>query len=188
MYSGVFNESRLQGGTASLSVLLMLVALVSVGNGPRGAAAQFDASWTPSGDGPLPLSDNYRSTLRKLCRLLEKDQLPPKLASSRSTIVGQCEQLREADAAGGSAYANGSPVPGWVIGAGAVVVVGMMLADRARGGSFSGQTLGGATGSDVSTSASDAELRARRAKFLDQLGGSSGDDLAQSLRQRQSAS
>ena len=181
----VFNRPR-KGCTGCLSMLMLLVAMIS-GN-PRGAAAQLDASWTPSGDGPLPLSDNYRSTLRKLCQLLEKDKLPPKLDSSRSTIVHQCEQLREADAAGGSTYGDGSPVPGWVLGVGAVVGVSMMLVDRVRGGKFSGQALGGVSGTGVPTSATDAELRARRAKFLDQLGASSGDNLAQSLRQRQTAS
>ena len=55
---------------ARISMLVLLCTLVWLGNG-RGADAQLDASWTPSGDGPLPLSDNYRSTLRKLCRLLE---------------------------------------------------------------------------------------------------------------------
>ena len=170
---------------ARISMLVLLCTLVWLGNG-RGADAQLDASWTPSGDGPLPLSDNYRSTLRKLCRLLEKDKLPPKLASSRSTIVSQCEQLREADAAGGSTYGSGSPVPGWVLGVGAVVVAGMMLADRARGGNFGGQALGGGDAGGAAAGANDAELRARRARFLDQLGG--GDDLAASLRRRQAAS
>ena len=65
---------------------------------PPPGCAQLDASWTPAGDGPLPLSDNYRSKLRKLCRLLDKDQLPAKMESKRRSIADQCAQLREADA------------------------------------------------------------------------------------------
>ena len=50
-------------------------------------AAQLSASWTPSGDGPLPLSENYRTTLRKLCKLELKDSLPPKVRSASFTTV-----------------------------------------------------------------------------------------------------
>ena len=170
-------------------LLLLLLALAAL---PCGTDGQLDASWTPSGDGPLPLSDNYRSTLRKLCRLLDKDKLPPKLASSHSTIVRQCGQLAEADAAGGGAAGGDSAIPGWVLGVGVVVVAGAMLADRAgagRGMASGGQALGGAA-SGTTAGVDDAAVRAQRAKFLDKLGGSSsggtgsGADLAESLRQR----
>ena len=58
-------------------------------------AAQLSASWTPSGDGPLPLSENYRTTLRKLCKLELKDSLPPKVRSAfhhgqQSLAAGLC--------------------------------------------------------------------------------------------------
>ena len=181
---GVFSCRKHHTTNAAAVARISVLAVALLCTVWVGTDAQFDASWTPSGDGPLPLSENYRSTLRKLCRLLEKDQLPPKLSSSRSTIAHQCEQLRDADAAAGGLPA--SPVPTWVLGVGAVVVVGMMFADRARGSSLGpGQALGGGS-AGVATSANDAELRAQRAKFLDRLGGSA--DLAESLRQRQAAS
>ena len=82
-------------------LLLLLLALAAL---PCGTDGQLDASWTPSGDGPLPLSDNYRSTLRKLCRLLDKDKLPPKLASSHSTPW--CSWLPSQLAASTSAQSN----------------------------------------------------------------------------------
>ena len=105
----------------------------------------------------------------------------------------QCGQLREADAAGdGAGFGGFGAMPGWVLGAGAVLVAGAMLADRARGDGGMGarQSLGGGGGSG-GVSADEAAVRAQRARFLDSLGAPAAggsSDLAESLRQRQAAS
>ena len=173
---------RRHGALALCALQLLLL--------PPPACAQLDASWTPAGDGPLPLSDNYRSKLRKLCRLLDKDQLPAKMESKRRSIADQCAQLREADAAGDGS-AGGGP-PGWVLGVIIVVVVGALLADRAsksfQEGIGVGQALGGgsaAGGGGAGTGADEAAVRAQRAAFLAKVGNGGGGDLAESLRQRQ---
>ena len=67
-------------------VLLLLSAAVP-------SHSQLDASWTPAGDGPLPLSDNYRSTLRKLCKLERQDNLPPKVRGFNAATVPTCAHL-----------------------------------------------------------------------------------------------
>ena len=176
---------RRHGALALCALQLLLL--------PPPACAQLDASWTPAGDGPLPLSDNYRSKLRKLCRLLDKDQLPAKMESKRRSIADQCAQLREADAAGDGSV-GGPPLPGWVLGVIIVVVVGALLADRAsksfQEGIGVGQALGGghaAGGGGAGTGADEAAVRAQRAAFLAKVGngGGGGGDLAESLRQRQ---
>ena len=171
-------------GALALCALQLLIL-------PPPGCAQLDASWTPAGDGPLPLSDNYRSKLRKLCRLLDKDQLPAKMESKRRSIADQCAQLREADAAGDGSV-GGPPLPGWVLGVIIVVVVGALLADRASkssgGGMGVGQALGGgspAGGGGAGTGADEAAVRAQRAAFLAKVGNGGGGDLAESLRQRQ---
>mmetsp|Transcript_33778 Transcript_33778/g.34415 ORF Transcript_33778/g.34415 Transcript_33778/m.34415 type:complete len:175 (+) Transcript_33778:267-791(+) len=70
----------------------------------------FDVSWTPAdSDGPLPLSEKYRESLRKICLLIrEKQPLPPHLESKRSSLRKQCKRLAEDDAL---AIAVDDPVP-----------------------------------------------------------------------------
>jgi hypothetical protein len=50
------------------SVGVGLLALLLCALSPPARA--LDLSWVPTGDGPLPSSENYRGKLRKLCDLI----------------------------------------------------------------------------------------------------------------------
>ena len=76
--------------------LVYITAIAVVAACP--AADALHARWIPAGDDPLPHSESYRSKLRRLCELIQQGKkLPPKLASRRRDIVGQCEKLASAD-------------------------------------------------------------------------------------------
>ena len=62
----------------------------------------FDLSWIPADPhAPLPLSANYRKSLRSLCKLLSsKDTLNKELEAKRPVLQIMCKQLQEDDAAG----------------------------------------------------------------------------------------
>ena len=65
---------------------------------PCAPVAALHARWIPNGDKPLPMSEEYRSKLRRLCTLIEKGKkLPPKLATRKRDIVSQCRKLADAD-------------------------------------------------------------------------------------------
>lgn len=57
----------------------------------------FDVSWIPSDpDGPLPLSSNFRSSLRKLCNLIDQGKVPPDLEGDKLLVVRKmCVKLKE---------------------------------------------------------------------------------------------
>jgi hypothetical protein len=74
-------------------------------------AVGLDLNWMPAdedGDGPLPLSENYRDQLRKLCAILadpNNDQ-PPEIAGKREIIDRKCAKLKQSDS--GSSFGSGS--------------------------------------------------------------------------------
>lgn len=74
----------------------MLAVLLAVASVPVGRA--FDLSWIPAdGEGPLPLSRQYRDQLARLCDVIEgKDAsaLPPSIAARLPDIVRMCAKLR----------------------------------------------------------------------------------------------
>ena len=59
----------------------------------------LDVSWIPNDpDGPLPLSIQYRQSLRKLCTLIEKgSRLPAEVESKRNILKKMCMKLRNDD-------------------------------------------------------------------------------------------
>lgn len=59
----------------------------------------LDVSWIPNDpDGPLPLSIQYRQSLRKLCTLIEKgSRLPQEVESKRHILKKMCMKLRNDD-------------------------------------------------------------------------------------------
>lgn len=116
----------------------------------------FDASWTPSDpDGPLPLSKNYRSTLRKLCRFLRTEQqVPPQVKVQKDVLIRLCKKLREEDKATGWQPGNDSWFDGidggkvaWGVFIGAIVAYYLYFNYQQQGGNFGGQghSLRGAT-------------------------------------------
>lgn len=58
------------------------------------------ATWTPTdvNDGPLPLSTNYRNSLRSMCKKLSKNRLPERMVDKRNMLEKQCTQLARDDA------------------------------------------------------------------------------------------
>ena len=79
--------------------LHIIVFLFSVTNA-------IDVSWIPvdgDGDGPLPLSKNYREKLRKLCVIIKGPRPPPELAenSKRGAVLRKmCGRLEKDDKQG----------------------------------------------------------------------------------------
>ena len=63
--------------------------------------SSLDVRWTPSdadGDGQLPLSENYRKNLRKLCDMLRTNQaLPNDIRKQRKTLEKECSKLQRDD-------------------------------------------------------------------------------------------
>lgn len=59
----------------------------------------LDVSWIPNDpDGPLPLSIQYRQSLRRLCSLIEKgSRLPAEVESKRNVLKKMCTKLRSDD-------------------------------------------------------------------------------------------
>lgn len=58
----------------------------------------FDASWISSDDGQLPLSEKYRTQLRKLCELIRSQKkLPLELEAKRNVLEKQCIRLQRDD-------------------------------------------------------------------------------------------
>ena len=62
-------------------------------------AVALDVSWIPTDpDGPLPLSANYRDSLRKLCYLMESGiPLPDELNQKKRVLDKMCRKLRTGD-------------------------------------------------------------------------------------------
>ena len=56
----------------------------------------LDVSWIGSdADGPLPLSENYRQSLRSLCVLMQgNSRLPPELEAKRTVLDTMCIKLK----------------------------------------------------------------------------------------------
>uniref|UniRef100_A0A7S0SV00 Uncharacterized protein n=1 Tax=Chromulina nebulosa TaxID=96789 RepID=A0A7S0SV00_9STRA len=58
----------------------------------------LDASFTAADDEQLPLSANYRQSLRNLCDIIDKGgKLPPSYAGKEHEIKRQCNQLKKDD-------------------------------------------------------------------------------------------
>jgi len=119
-------------------------------------ALGFDASWTPSDpDGPLPLSKNYRSTLRKLCRYLRTEQkVPPQVQVQQDVLIRLCKKLRQEDKATGWQPGNDSWFDGidggkmaWGVFIGGIVAYYLYFNYQRQGGRFGGEghSLRGAT-------------------------------------------
>ena len=73
------------------------------------SAVSMDVSWIPSeANGPLPLSENYRSSLRTLCSMLQNGkQLSSELELKRPVLKIMCQRLKEDD--GGISSALSTP-------------------------------------------------------------------------------
>ena len=59
----------------------------------------MDVSFIPSDpDGPLPLSSNYRESLRKLCDIMDKNKpIPPELEAKKAVMKRLCVRLKKDD-------------------------------------------------------------------------------------------
>lgn len=79
-----------------MRITLLLSILAATG------VSGFDVNWVPvDGDGPLPVSESYRGTLRKLCNLMEaRKTIPPELLEKKDVIWKMCTKLRNDDPRG----------------------------------------------------------------------------------------
>jgi hypothetical protein len=61
--------------------------------------SSLDVSWIPSDpDPPLPLSSNYRASLRRLCKIIDSGSpLPPELSEKKEQLSILCRKLRADD-------------------------------------------------------------------------------------------
>mmetsp|Transcript_26193 Transcript_26193/g.37555 ORF Transcript_26193/g.37555 Transcript_26193/m.37555 type:complete len:173 (-) Transcript_26193:1943-2461(-) len=88
------------------SLLLRLTAFLHIIVLLSSVAHAIDVSWIPvdgDGDGPLPLSKNYRDKLRKLCVIIKGPRPPPELAetSKRGVVLRKmCNRLEKDDKQG----------------------------------------------------------------------------------------
>ena len=59
----------------------------------------LDVSWLPNDENaPLPLSVQYRQSLRRLCLLIDKgSRLPPEVDAKKNVIKKMCSKLRNDD-------------------------------------------------------------------------------------------
>lgn len=59
----------------------------------------LDVSWIPNDpDGPLPLSIQYRQSLRRLCLLIDKgSRLPPEVEAKKNVLKKMCTKLKYDD-------------------------------------------------------------------------------------------
>lgn len=73
---------------ALLNIVHILLALLSNAGG-------LDLTWIPAdADGPLPVSENYRDALTKLCTIIKgKEQLAPELIGKKEIIERMCVKL-----------------------------------------------------------------------------------------------
>jgi hypothetical protein len=70
------------------------------------AASSLDVSFLPNDENaPLPLSQKYRESLRKLCSLYQEgtNKMPPELLEKRAILAKMCQKLAKDDANIGSA-------------------------------------------------------------------------------------
>ena len=63
-------------------------------------AVSMNVDWLPNDENaPLPLSTTFRSSLRRLCILVEgKGKMPPEIIKKRDVIVSMCKKLDEDEA------------------------------------------------------------------------------------------
>jgi hypothetical protein len=73
------------------------------------AASSLDVSFLPNDENaPLPLSQKYRESLRKLCSLYQEEtnKIPPELLEKRAILAKMCQKLAKDDANIDSAEQN----------------------------------------------------------------------------------
>ena len=70
----------------------------------------FDLNWIPAdADGPLPVSEAYRDSLRKLCSVLDSGgSLPQESAHKRHVVAKMCKKLKQTDS-----YVDTASMPGY---------------------------------------------------------------------------
>ena len=111
--------------------------------------AALDVSWIPADpDGPLPLSEKYRTSLSKLCKLDEQGKLKALRPTELRRVRAQCAKLRAAAGWGGGMDFNRG---GGSIGALIVMMVcGALLLGRTQ------RRRAGSVGRDRGTGTSSA--------------------------------
>jgi hypothetical protein len=88
-------------------------------------ALSMNVDWLPNDENaPLPLSSVFRSSLRKLCNLVDgNSKLPPEILKKKEVIVSMCKKLDEDEANINSAAVGG----GLKLSAGLVGFIGIVI-------------------------------------------------------------
>merc|ERR1712224_144789 len=122
----------------------------------------------------LPLSENYRRSLGKLCSAVEKSNgrvLKKKYsAQEAANIKKACEQLRKVQGKGGSTNMDGANMNLLIIG---IVLIGIFVVTNyiPQSNRPHGQALGGGKSSEASRPSDSRSdfVRNARAKFVEKL-------------------
>ena len=80
--------------TMTMIILMMIILLLLIVK-----SLGLDVSWLPNDENaPLPLSVQYRQSLRRLCLLIEKgSRLPPEIETKKNVLKKMCSKLRDDD-------------------------------------------------------------------------------------------
>ncbi|GAB5354750.1 hypothetical protein AAMO2058_000146100 [Amorphochlora amoebiformis] len=111
-------------------------------------AAVSDVSWTPSGDGPLPLKKSFRDKLRKLCKMVQENPSGVQVENMEN-LKKQCAKLAHEDTAAELGLSNGGSGPSllmWLVVAAGVYLYFNRGALNTLTGGGTGPRPGGASG------------------------------------------
>lgn len=102
----------------SVSDITMYIIIVLLGT--LWSSTAFDVNWIPAdSDGPLPVSEAYRDSLRKLCTILDSGEaIPQEAAHKRHVIDKMCSKLKQTDSfVDMTGFAVGTQTLGYLVGA-----------------------------------------------------------------------